>query len=441
MNKISIGLAIIAFFLIGFSTAAHAQKNEVKDNACVGCHTMTGATKGILNDWSMSKHAANNVTCNSCHAADQEDKDSFTHNGRLITKTPSPGDCSKCHPDQVKQFNAGKHSLGWTKMEATSRYKAIPEELRASMCEGCHNIGKVYADGSAGKCDSCHTRHLFSAEEARQPEACATCHMGPDHEQIDYYMTSKHGVIFDIDRNTTRAPTCVTCHADGGTHDVSQGITLGTVSQGAFISDRNSGNDYVTSPDGIVMRSITREDFNSGRTTMLSICSRCHSESFARDVLERADEIKRQSDAKVGEAIKIISDLYNDGLLDPMPENRPPNPVTGNKLTLTGHQTYSNTSGIEAQLFEMYKYALIHAWKGAYHMNPDYAHWYGWAQLNLDLDKIKAEDRRLRRLAELEKAQEAEKTGTKAKVPGFEAFAAVIALAALVSIILIRKRR
>ncbi|MBE0522227.1 MAG: hypothetical protein IBX39_08210 [Candidatus Methanoperedenaceae archaeon] len=438
MRNRLIGLAVITLILTGIPAIADAQKNEVKDNACVDCHTITGATKGIINDWSMSKHAANNVTCDKCHSAEAGDKDSFVHNGFLITRTVSPRDCSKCHPDQVKQFNASKHSLGWTKMEATSRYKAIPEELRASMCEGCHNIGKVYADGSAGKCDSCHTRHLFNAEEARQPEACATCHMGLDHDQIEYYRTSKHGVITGLDRNTTRAPTCVTCHADGGTHDVSQGITLGTVSQGAFISDRNSGNDYVTDQYGIVQRSITREDFNAGRASMLSICSRCHSESFARDVLEGADEIKRQSDAKVGEAIKIISDLYNDGLLDPMPENRPLNPVTGNKLTLTGHQTYSNTSGIEAEFFEMYKYALIHAWKGAYHMNPDYAHWYGWAQLNLDLDKIKAEDRRLRRLAALENA---EKTGGAKATPGFEGIAAFVALIVLASLVLLRKRR
>ncbi len=436
MNKILIGIAITTLILIGFPVVAVAQNDEV--NACTGCHTSVGATIGIINDWKQSKHAAKNVTCNKCHGAEPGDKDSFSHNGFLITKFPSPKDCSKCHSRQVEQFGAGKHSLGWTKMQAAARYKAIPnDKMRASMCEGCHSVGKVYADGSAGKCDSCHTRHVFSKEEARQPEACETCHMGLDHEQIEYYRTSKHGVISDIDRNTTRVPTCVTCHVDGGTHDVSQGITLGTVSQGAFISDKNSGDTSVTDEYGIVQRAITQEDFNTGRAKMLSICSRCHSTSFARDVLERADEIKRQSDARTGEAIKIIKDLEKDGLLDPMPENRPPNPVTGNKLPLTGQQTYSNTSGIETEFFEMYKYALIHAWKGAYHMNPDYAHWYGWAQLNLQLEKIKGENRTLRRLAALEKAERTE--GGKA-APGFEAAAAASALAAL-ALILFKKRK
>ena len=115
-----------------------------------------------------------------------------------------------------------------------------------------------------------------------------------------------------------------------------------------------------------------------------------------------------------------------------MPGNRPPNPVTGYNLTLTGQQTYSNTSGIEAQFFEMYKYALVHSWKGAYHMNPDYAHWYGWAQLNLDLDKIQSENRTLRRIAMLEEGAGAKKT------QGFGAVIAALALA--VSIALRRKR-
>lgn len=433
MSKLT-RVIIATLILAGFAAAADAQ---AKDNACMNCHTAVVATIGIINDWKASKHAANDVACDSCHQAETGDTDSFNHNGFLITKFPSPKDCSKCHAKQVEQFGAGKHSLGWKKMEVAARYKAIPnDKMRGSMCEGCHSVGKVYADGSAGKCDSCHTRHVFSKLEARQPEACETCHMGLDHEQIEYYRTSKHGVISDIDRNTTRVPTCVTCHVDGGTHDVSQGITLGTVSQGAFISDKNSGDGSVTDQYGIVQRSITQEDFNIGRAKMLSICSRCHSTSFATDVLERADEIKRQSDVRAGEAIKIIKDLEKDGLLDPMPENRPPNPVTGNKLPLTGQQTYSDTSRIEAEFFELYKYALIHAWKGAYHMNPDYAHWYGWAQLNLQLEKIKGENRTLRRLAALEKAQ----GGAKA-APGFEATAAIAVAIALASISLLKKKR
>ncbi len=157
-------------------------------------------------------------------------------------------------------------------------------------------------------------------------------------------------------------------------------------------------------------------------------------------MLENADEIKVQSDKKAGEAIAIIKGLHKEGLLDPMPEKRPLNPVTGTQLTLTGQQTYSNTSGIEAEFFEMYKYALIHAWKGAYHMNPDYAHWYGWAQLNLDLEKIKGENRTIRKIAALEKTQKAEEGGEK-KAARFGMGAAAIALIVLGVFVFRRRRR
>jgi len=44
---------------------------------------------------------------------------------------------------------------------------------------------------------------------------------------------------------------------------------MGTVSQGAFISDKSSGDAYVADPNGIIQRSITMQDFNTGREKML----------------------------------------------------------------------------------------------------------------------------------------------------------------------------
>jgi len=46
MIKEFIGIAIIFFFLTGLSLAAQ--------NACVDCHTLVGATIGIVNDWKES---------------------------------------------------------------------------------------------------------------------------------------------------------------------------------------------------------------------------------------------------------------------------------------------------------------------------------------------------------------------------------------------------
>jgi hypothetical protein len=46
--------------------------------------------------------------------------------------------------------------------------------------------------------------------------------MGFDHPQWEMWGTSKHGMIFAMERakNTGRAPTCQTCHMDEGDHGV-----------------------------------------------------------------------------------------------------------------------------------------------------------------------------------------------------------------------------
>jgi PKD repeat protein len=41
----------------------------------------------------------------------------------------------------------------------------------------------------------------------------------------------------------------------------------------------------------------------------------------------------------------------------------------------------------------------VNTFKGAYHINPDYSHWFGWSEVNQDLDLIKGEEAKLRRLA------------------------------------------
>jgi hypothetical protein len=58
-------------------------------------------------------------------------------------------------------------------------------------------MGNAYPDGSTGSCSTCHTRHGFSTVEARKPAACASCHLGPDHPNIEIYNNSKHGHVFN----------------------------------------------------------------------------------------------------------------------------------------------------------------------------------------------------------------------------------------------------
>jgi hydroxylamine dehydrogenase len=79
-------------------------------------------------------------------------------------------------------------------------------------CDACHAQAgatdakywseeqKKYVDTSSlpyrNGCIACHTRHSFNLDEARKPEACYTCHMGPDHPNYEAYMSSKHGSIY-----------------------------------------------------------------------------------------------------------------------------------------------------------------------------------------------------------------------------------------------------
>ena len=219
--------------------------------------------------------------------------------------------------------------------------------------------------------------------------------MGPDHPQIEAYLTSKHGVMYSLesdqwnwsDPTTFTAPVCITCHMPGGTHDVDIGITIGTTSSGLTIAGY---------PQPFPIGNISAAAFEENRTAMISVCTQCHSESFARAKLSEADSVKNETNALTGEARNILIELYSDGLLDPMPADRTANPITGYNLTLMGQQLYSNTSGIETLFFKMYKYHDVTAWKGGYHFSPDYTHWYGWAEVNHDLELIKAEDRELR---------------------------------------------
>ena len=63
-------------------------------------------------------------------------------------------------------------------------------------------VGRLNLDGSKGSCTSCHTRHRFSVAEARMPEACDQCHLGPDHPNIEIYENSKHGHVYKTEGHT-----------------------------------------------------------------------------------------------------------------------------------------------------------------------------------------------------------------------------------------------
>lgn len=151
------------------------------EHVCVRCHT--NVTPRIVSDWQLSKHSQNEVTCSVCHGDQHMSEEDLA---KVVI--PTPRTCTMCHEIQGEQFKAGKHAAAWAAM------KVMPIALMEGMkgCEEGHKIGlkaeaeirelkKNGAGSGVASCDACHTRHLFSVQEARQPQACQTCHMGFDH--------------------------------------------------------------------------------------------------------------------------------------------------------------------------------------------------------------------------------------------------------------------
>ncbi len=228
----------------GAGAAAGAEPVIAEDSkACIDCHTQRNLSGSALRDWRLSKHAEAGVGCVACHippadAPKEVSRSKSVCEDPAVRRSVSSKSCAKCHPGQVSQFQSGKHALAWVAMTAMPTTKDQPQPLieGEKACGGCHRIGR-----DEGKCDSCHTRHRFTAAEARRPEACQTCHMGFDHPQWEMYSTSKHGSIYAVEKNqwdweiplkdwfakpadaslkTPRAPVCATCHMPEGDHGV-----------------------------------------------------------------------------------------------------------------------------------------------------------------------------------------------------------------------------
>lgn len=390
---------------------------------CVECHKQV--TPNIVSDWQLSKHSQNEVTCSVCHG------DQHT-SARDVAKVeiPTPETCGQCHEERVEQFKAGKHAFAWAAMKTMPTTHWLPMALTEGMkgCGGCHKIGlkskeeiqalkKEGAGFGVASCDACHTRHLFSVEEARQPQACQTCHMGFDHPQWEMYSASKHGVRFLLKQNKTlpegvAAPTCQTCHMQEGNHAVKTSwgflaVRLPLPEDEQWKADQTTilqalgvldpeGNptgrlDVVKQAD---VARLTQQDWQTERDKMLQVCSDCHSENFARAELEKGDQMIREADRLLAEAIRAVAALYEDGVLQ-----KPENYAYAFPDLLTFHDA---PTPIEQRLFVMHLEHRMRAFQGTFHANPDYALWYGWSEMKRDLTEIKtmAEELRTRHVEE-----------------------------------------
>lgn len=292
----------VALFLVTFT--AFSLDN---DQSCKNCH------QGAAKDFALSSKDEY-MSCIDCHGSGHNGPDT----GLIADVTPKT--CEKCHQEAVSQFNAGKHYLGWEAMEAVPTYSAMPGVVTEKGCVVCHKVGYTWDDGSRGRCDSCHSRHLFSAEEAKKPEACGTCHAG-DHPHYDMWQNSKHGMLYAIDSESGRAPDCTTCH---GSHYVMTAWGfLGLREGDEDDPEWNEARDKVRATLEVmgpanapnVMRG-SYQEWEQVREEMVSRCSQCHAESFARRELELGDELLREADLAKAKIIDIANRKFEEGLID-----------------------------------------------------------------------------------------------------------------------------
>lgn len=386
-----LGLALIAIVI---GTTGDLEPQTPPDalatsrDECVECHREE--SPGIVLQFGRSSMAAAEVTCRSCHEVDAGYPGSVEHEGSYVLSQPSSVLCSECHENEVLEFTASRHGLpayvayaGTQSLSAAqlTEYQAIdegsysPDRARNSLhalegpditrfaCEDCHDVGKPSQDGSTGQCEKCHLRHTFTLEQARKPETCNHCHIGPDHPQWEIYQESPHGIAYatsgerwawEAEAGTLTvadfpAATCALCHfgsfgTSETTHDVGNRLSW-----------------YLFAPI-----STRRPNWEANLAQMQSICLECHNATFIGDFYQAADSATQQVNAWVEESNEIIQPLLDAGLLTAAPFDEP----------------------IDFVYFELWHHWGRTAKFGAWMQGPDYTQWHGAYEVLADLAEL-----------------------------------------------------
>jgi hypothetical protein len=367
---------------------------------CIECHST--ATTAIYQEWGRSKHFRANIGCFECHGAEEGDTDAFDHNGFKISIIASPKDCAKCHSKEVQEFDDSHHAKAGLILGSLDNFLADIVEgnwdfyggsaLTVSGCKQCHGsvvevnedgslkptgwpntgMGRVNPDGSIGACSACHLRHAFSAAQARRPENCGKCHLGPDHPQKEIYEESKHGIAYRaheaemnlesakwvLGEDYTAAPTCATCHmssvrtSDGElvpvTHDVGLRISWNNrpaLSIRPEVSDAKLGLDKMA-----------KVGWEERRANMVKVCSVCHTPNYVNNFYEQYDGVIELYNAKfAAPGAAMMKLLYDKQLISEMKFDE----------------------DVEWTWWEIWHHEGRRARHGVSMMAPDYTHWHG----------------------------------------------------------------
>jgi len=377
---------------------------------CIECHRFE--QPGIINDWKDSRHAHAGVTCIDCHRVESDSPMATQHETLVgtdvyISVLVPPSKCQQCHPVEVQQFNESGHFRSYRQIIPKDSLHALvnkhegqehpefgtaPNETGCMQCHGTEleldennqptsntwpnmGMGNIYPDGSTGNCSTCHTRHKFSIAEARKPDACASCHLGPDHPNIEIFENSKHGHIYKTDSEDWiwdsapdtwepgdyRAPTCATCHMSGigqlnTTHNVSERLYWNLW---AKRSEPRNSSDVMSPLYG---------NAEEGRAKMKLVCNSCHTSTHTDGFFEQGDRaVNLYNVAYYDPAEEMRQDLADKGLLKDNPW----------------------TDEFQITYYHLWHHQGRRARQGAMMGAPDYAHWHGFFELQQDLYKLK----------------------------------------------------
>jgi hypothetical protein len=369
---------------------------------CITCHAVK--TTGIVGQWHQSVHAKQGIGCLECHRANEGEPDAHVHEGELIATIVSPKDCSKCHEREYKEFTASHHAAAGKILgsldnvlaevveghvvfdENGEKIKASPAAV--SGCLQCHGseikvledgkldaatwpntgMGRLNPDGSNGSCSACHQRHDFSMAQARQPENCGRCHLGPDHPQLEVYNESKHGIAFAANRmrftpmmdekdwrpgvDYEQGPTCSSCHMGAtktlpATHDVGDRISW---TLRPAISEKI---DAAALKKGLT----DVKTWETRRADMKNVCLSCHGPEWVENWYLQYDG---------------LVNLYNDKFARPATELF--------KMARSGGLFTNEVNfddRIEFTYFLLWHHEGRRARHGAAMMGPDYTQWHG----------------------------------------------------------------
>ncbi len=409
------------------------------EELCIACHYKQ--TPNIVKDWEKSKHGKYGVTCSVCHEA-KEGEFGLEHHGYKVSPVVSPKKCAECHKYEYETFSKSKHAFAAVNGPLSPWWKAMLEkglnpldpetakqnpprefvrnvttplfptggvlkkigllddlnrENQVLGCMECHGsyvyydgeklrgwpnlgIGRVNPDGSLGSCSSCHSPHKFSIKEARMPETCGKCHLGPDHPQIEQYLKNTyHGVRYKAESKNWNwearpwkvgvdfsAPTCSVCHMGGIADASGKVIVPSTHDVGAMLKWETQGpfNFYQSSnPNKVIGFTPDKELAEQNRERMKKICQACHSPRWVDQYFESYEKVLEDYNKTAKYAKSLLDKMYEEGLIDP-----------SNKLDEFPEQMWYYIWHHDGRIWRF----------GAAMMSPDYAHWEGAVESILD---------------------------------------------------------